>query len=57
MSAAQPATAAGTWFGPQQRTILFGPVLVNNPIAVQVLGICSALAVTCLLYTSPSPRD
>ena len=46
MSAAQPATAAGTWFGPQQRTILFGPVLVNNPIAVQVLGICSALAVT-----------
>ncbi|MDP1560458.1 MAG: NADH:ubiquinone reductase (Na(+)-transporting) subunit D, partial [Pirellulaceae bacterium] len=26
--------------------ILFGPVLDNNPIALQMLGICSALAVT-----------
>ena len=26
--------------------ILFGPVLDNNPIALQILGICSALAVT-----------
>ena len=46
MSTAQPAAAAGPWFGPQQRSVLFGPVLLNNPIAVQVLGICSALAVT-----------
>ena len=46
MSAAQPAAAARPWFGPQQRAVLFGPVLLNNPIAVQVLGICSALAVT-----------
>jgi len=27
-------------------SILFGPVLDNNPIALQILGICSALAVT-----------
>ncbi|MDO9072161.1 MAG: NADH:ubiquinone reductase (Na(+)-transporting) subunit D [Rubrivivax sp.] len=33
-------------FGPRQRAILFDPVLLNNPIGVQVLGICSALAVT-----------
>ncbi len=31
---------------------LFGPVLNNNPIAAQVLGICSALAVTSKLETS-----
>tara|TARA_R110001583_G_scaffold12280_5_gene54637 strand:- start:1150 stop:1773 length:624 start_codon:yes stop_codon:yes gene_type:complete len=28
------------------KKILFGPVVDNNPIALQVLGICSALAVT-----------
>ncbi|MFC3033427.1 NADH:ubiquinone reductase (Na(+)-transporting) subunit D [Pseudoalteromonas fenneropenaei] len=28
------------------KKVLFGPVLANNPIALQVLGICSALAVT-----------
>ncbi|MFC0120335.1 NADH:ubiquinone reductase (Na(+)-transporting) subunit D [Pseudoalteromonas xiamenensis] len=28
------------------KQVLFGPVLANNPIALQVLGICSALAVT-----------
>lgn len=27
-------------------SILFGPILDNNPIALQILGICSALAVT-----------
>lgn len=26
--------------------IIFGPILDNNPIALQILGICSALAVT-----------
>ncbi len=31
---------------------LFGPVLDNNPIALQILGICSALAVTTKLETS-----
>ncbi len=34
------------------RETLFGPVFNNNPIALQVLGICSALAVTVKLSTS-----
>ncbi len=31
---------------------LFGPIFADNPIAAQVLGICSALAVTSKLETS-----
>jgi len=31
---------------------LLGPLVKNNPITVQVLGICSALAITSKLYTS-----
>ena len=50
---------------PKAKDVLLDPVFKNNPIALQILGICSALAVTtkldtsltCLLYTSPSPRD
>ena len=34
------------------KTILFGPVFDNNPIALQILGICSALAVTTNLSTT-----
>jgi Na+-transporting NADH:ubiquinone oxidoreductase subunit D len=33
----------------QKKSILFDPVFKNNPIALQVLGICSALAVTTKL--------
>jgi len=33
------------------REVLFDPVFKNNPIALQVLGICSALAVTSKLET------
>jgi len=33
-------------FGKRARGTLFAPIITNNPIAVQVLGICSALAVT-----------
>ena len=32
--------------GKKERKILFDPMFNNNPIALQVLGICSALAVT-----------
>ncbi len=32
--------------GKREKTALFSPILDVNPIAVQVLGICSALAVT-----------
>ena len=34
------------------KDVLFGPILHNNPIALQVLGICSALAVTGSLKVS-----
>lgn len=34
------------------KTVLFGPVFANNPIALQVLGICSALAVTTQMKTA-----
>jgi Na+-transporting NADH:ubiquinone oxidoreductase subunit D len=39
-------SSAGTLFGKPQRAALVTPVITNNPIGVQVLGICSALAVT-----------
>ena len=45
-AAARPRAGTRARFGPRQRAILFGPVFLNNPIGVQVLGICSALAVT-----------
>ena len=32
--------------------VLFDPVVNNNPIALQVLGICSALAVTTKMETA-----
>ena len=34
------------------REILFTPIARNNPIALQVLGVCSALAVTTRMDTS-----
>lgn len=34
------------------RKVLFDPLFNNNPIALQILGICSALAVTTKLETS-----
>jgi Na+-transporting NADH:ubiquinone oxidoreductase subunit D len=38
--------------GKKQREALLDPVFDNNPIALQVLGICSALAVTTQLKTA-----
>lgn len=35
--------------GKEQRKILIDPLFNNNPIALQILGICSALAVTAQL--------
>jgi Na+-transporting NADH:ubiquinone oxidoreductase subunit D len=34
------------------RDVLFNPILKNNPIALQILGICSALAVTSQMKTT-----
>ncbi len=39
-------------FGPKERQLITDPLNDNNPITVQVLGICSALAVTTLVYPS-----
>lgn len=36
----------------QARDVLFQPIFDNNPIALQILGICSALAVTTRLDTA-----
>jgi Na+-transporting NADH:ubiquinone oxidoreductase subunit D len=34
------------------REVLFAPILANNPIALQILGICSALAITTKMSTT-----
>ncbi len=37
---------------PKVNDVLVGPILDNNPIALQILGICSALAVTTSMKTA-----
>ena len=39
-------------FGKAERKLLVDPLNDTNPITVQVLGVCSALAVTSLVYPS-----
>ncbi|MBW7864250.1 MAG: NADH:ubiquinone reductase (Na(+)-transporting) subunit D [Candidatus Hydrogenedens sp.] len=39
-------------FGKKERQTLLDPLVANNPITLQVLGICSALAVTTKLSTA-----
>ena len=36
----------------QAKEVLLGPIFTNNPIGLQILGICSALAVTSNLGTA-----
>jgi len=36
-------------FSPKNKKLIFNPLSAENPITVQVLGICSALAVTAKL--------
>lgn len=36
----------------KQKEVLTGPIFNNNPIALQILGICSALAVTTKMETA-----
>lgn len=45
-------TAGVPFLKPKQREALIDPLFNNNPIALQVLGICSALAVTTQMSTS-----
>jgi len=39
-------------FGKKERKLLTDPINDNNPVTVQILGVCSALAVTSLVYPS-----
>ncbi len=39
-------------FGKKEKRLLTDPLNDNNPVTVQVLGVCSALAVTTLVYPS-----
>ena len=39
-------------FGKKERKLIVDPLYDNNPITIQVLGICSALAVTSLIWPS-----
>ncbi len=39
-------------FGKKERRLITDPLNDNNPITVQVLGICSALAITTLVFPS-----
>ncbi|GAA0854125.1 NADH:ubiquinone reductase (Na(+)-transporting) subunit D [Aliiglaciecola litoralis] len=36
----------------EMKQVLFGPILSSNPIALHVLGVCSALAITTKLETA-----
>jgi len=48
-TATPPAKAKGGLFGPDEIKAIKDPLWDNNPIALQILGICSALAVTTRL--------
>lgn len=49
---AAPATPKPPLFGKKEKQALVDPLWDNNPIALQILGICSALAVTIKLETT-----
>jgi Na+-transporting NADH:ubiquinone oxidoreductase subunit D len=37
------------WFGKKEKKLIVDPLHMDNPITVQVLGVCSALAVTTMV--------
>lgn len=49
---AKPKVTKEGLFSPKNKRLLFDPLNDNNPITVQVLGICSALAVTVKMKPS-----
>lgn len=49
---AKPKEPKEPLFSPKNRRLLYDPLNDNNPITVQVLGICSALAVTVKMKPS-----
>lgn len=40
---------AEPWFGKKEQKLIKDPLHIDNPITVQVLGVCSALAVTTMV--------
>lgn len=44
-----PAESKEPWFGKKEKALLSDPLHIDNPITVQVLGVCSALAVTTMV--------
>lgn len=52
MAEATKAAEKGTLFGKEERQLISDPLNDNNPVTVQVLGICSALAVTVQVVPS-----
>lgn len=52
MATATVETPKVALFGKKERTIVKDPLWDNNPITLQVLGICSALAITTALQPS-----
>ncbi len=51
-SIAAPETKKAPLFGEEEKRVILDPLLDQNPITLQVLGICSALAVTTRLDVS-----
>ena len=49
---AAPETKKAPLFGDEEKRVILDPLLDQNPITLQVLGICSALAVTTRLDVS-----
>ena len=39
-----------SWWSKKEKKLIIDPLLDNNPITVQILGVCSALAVTTLTW-------
>lgn len=50
-TAVEPAKKGGL-FGKEEKKLITDPLHSDNPITIQVLGICSALAVTSQVYKS-----
>lgn len=48
----KPVTKPADIFGKKERKVMFDPLWDNNPITLQILGICSSLAVTTQISTA-----
>lgn len=44
-----PAVEQEPWWGKKEKKLITDPIGDNNPITIQILGVCSALAVTTMV--------